>query len=128
MYLDYTGIRVTNLAKALRFYTKALGLVEKHRGTMPHGGVWVLLEDRTSHQHLELNYYPKGSKFATAFTAGEGLDHIGFRVGNVASASKRLQKAGAKPVTEIRWRGKVQLAYLEGPDGAWIELIQHSME
>jgi lactoylglutathione lyase len=128
MYLDYTGIRVTNLAKALRFYTKAVGLVEKHRGTMEHGGVWVLLEDRTSHQHLELNYYPKGSKFATPYTAGEGLDHIGIRVADVAAASKRLQKAGAKPITQIRWKGKVALAYLEGPDGVWIELIRHEME
>ena len=128
MYLDYTGIRVTNLAKALRFYTKTLGLVEKHRGKMPHGGVWVLLEDRTSHQHLELNWYPKGSKYATPFAPGEGLDHIGFRVGNVETVGRRLRKAGAKKVTEIRWQGRVALAYFEGPDGVWIELIRHSMD
>jgi catechol 2,3-dioxygenase-like lactoylglutathione lyase family enzyme len=128
MFLDYSGIRVTNLPKAVRFYTKTLGLIEKRRGRMGHGGVWVLLEDRTSHQHLELNWYPKGSKFATPFSPGEGLDHLGFRVRNLEAVGRRLRKAGAKLVSEERWRGKVVLAYYEGPDGVWIELIRHEMD
>jgi|SRR5271157_687343 len=127
MFLDYAGIRVTNLAKALRFYTKGLGLVEKSRGRMGHGGVWVLLEDRGSSQHLELNWYPKGSKYATPFSAGEGLDHLGVRVQNLPAAARRLRKAGAKLVSEIRYRGKVALAYYEGPDGVWVELIRTEM-
>jgi len=127
MFLDYTGIRVTNLTKALRFYTKGLGLVEKSRGRMVHGGVWVLLEDRWSSQHLELNWYPKGSKYATPFSAGEGLDHLGVRVQDLAAAARRLRRAGAKLVSEIRWKGKVALAYYEGPDGVWVELIPTEM-
>jgi catechol 2,3-dioxygenase-like lactoylglutathione lyase family enzyme len=127
MFLDYSGIRVTNLSKALRFYTKGLGLIERRRGTMNHGGVWVLLEDRASHQHLELNWYPKGSKYATPFTPGEGLDHLGVRVQDLSAAARRLKKAGAKLVSEIKWRGEVALAYYEGPDGVWIELIPHEM-
>jgi len=124
MFLDYAGIRVTNLAKALRFYTHALGLVERRRGRMEHGGVWVLLEDRVSHQQLELNWYPKGSKYATPYSAGEGLDHLGVRVSDVAAVGRRLRAAGARKVEEIRWRGNVELAYYEGPDGVWIELIR----
>jgi len=123
MFLDYAGIRVTNLAKALRFYTKALGLLERSRGKMQHGGVWVLLEDRVSHQQLELNWYPKGSKYFTPYAPGEGLDHLGVRVRSIEAAARRLKKEGAKLVSEIRWRGKVALAYYEGPDGVWIELI-----
>ncbi|MGA8710204.1 MAG: VOC family protein [Thermoplasmata archaeon] len=123
MFLDYAGIRVTNLAKAVRFYTHALGLVERQRGRMEHGGVWVLMEDRISHQQLELNWYPKGSKYATPYTAGEGLDHLGVRVPDIAAAGRRLRAAGARKVEEIRRRGKPVLAYWEGPDGIWIELI-----
>ncbi|HXY47101.1 MAG TPA: VOC family protein [Thermoplasmata archaeon] len=123
MYLDYAGIRVTNLAKSVRFVTKGLGLVEIRRGRMAHGGVWVLFEDRTSHQLLELNWYPRGSRYATPFVAGEGLDHLGFRVNDLTTAGKRLVAAGARKVEEIRWRGKVVLAYYEGPDRIWIELI-----
>jgi len=123
MFLDYAGIRVTQLAKAVRFFTTGLGLVELRRDRMVHGGVWVLLEDRVSHQQLELNWYPKGSKYATPFSAGEGLDHLGVRARSLEAAGRRLRAAGARKVEEIRWRGKVVLAYYEGPDGIWIELI-----
>jgi catechol 2,3-dioxygenase-like lactoylglutathione lyase family enzyme len=123
MYLDYTGIRVTNLPKATRFLIQGLGLEEVRRGTMDHGGVWVLFHDRTSHQQLELNWYPKGSKYDTPFSPGEGLDHIGVRVNDMKAAGRRLKTAGAKLVDEDRWKGKVVAAFYEGPDGMWIELI-----
>jgi catechol 2,3-dioxygenase-like lactoylglutathione lyase family enzyme len=123
MYLDYAGIRVTHLAKATKFVTKGLGLVEVRRGRMGHGGVWVLFRDPISHQQLELNHYPKGNRYATPFSAGEGLDHLGFRVNDLTGAGRRLRTAGARLVEEIRCRGKVVLAYYEGPDGLWIELI-----
>jgi catechol 2,3-dioxygenase-like lactoylglutathione lyase family enzyme len=123
MYLDYAGIRVTHLAKATRFVTKGLGLEEVRRGKMGHGGVWVLFRDSVSHQQLELNWYPPGNKYATPFSPGEGLDHLGFRVSDIAAVGRRLRSAGARPVEEIRWRGKVVLAYYEGPDGIWVELI-----
>ena len=123
MYLDYAGLRVTNLARSTRFLTKGLGLVELRRGRMAHGGVWVLFEDRASHQQLELNWYPKGSRYATPFVAGEGLDHLGFRTSDLVAAGRQLRAAGARPVDEIRYRGKVALAYYEGPDGLWVELI-----
>jgi len=123
MFLDYAGIRVTQMARSVRFFTKGLGLKEIGRGKMEHGGVWVLLEDPISHQLLELNWYPKGSKYATPFTGGEGLDHLGVRVRSIEAAARQLKAAGAKKVEEIRRRGKVALAYYEGPDGVWIELI-----
>jgi len=124
MYLDYAGIRVTNLRRAIRFVTEGLGLIEVRRGREEHGGVWVLFEDRISHQQLELNWYPRGSKFATPFVPGEGMDHLGFRVNDVAKAAKRLVAAGAKKVFDFRWKGKVMVAYYEGPDGIWVELIR----
>ncbi len=123
MYLDYTGIRVTNLARATRFVTKGLGLEKVRGGKMGHGGVWVLYQDRTSHQQLELNWYPKGSKYATPFVGGEGLDHLGFRVNDIKAAGRRLKAAGGRLVDQIKWKGEVVLAYYEGPDGLWVELI-----
>ncbi|MGI0071364.1 MAG: VOC family protein [Thermoplasmata archaeon] len=123
MYLDYAGIRVTRLAKAVRFVQKGLGLEEVRRGRMGHGGVWVLFRDAISHQQLELNWYPKGNRYATPFATGEGLDHLGFRVNDLVAAGRRLHAAGARLLEEIRYRGKVVLAYYEGPDGIWVELI-----
>jgi len=123
MYIDYVGLRVTRLAPALRFFVKGLGMDEVRRGKMGHGGVWVLLRDGISHQQIELNWYPKGSKYCTEFVSGEGLDHIGMRVTNLAEAGRKIRAAGGKLVDEIRWKGKVVLAYYEGPDGFWVELI-----
>lgn len=124
MYLDYHGIRVRELERSLRFYTGALGLREKRRGTMFHGGVWVLLEDPASHQQLELNWYPEGSKYATPYSVGEGMDHLGFRLPDVRAALPALEKAGATLVDSFEEEGVVEVAYLTDPDGLWIELIR----
>jgi len=128
MFLDYAGIRVTHLARSVRFYTKGLGLVERSRGRMNHGGIWVLLEDPRSHQRLELNWYPRKNRYYAPFVPGEGLDHLGVRVNDLAAAGKRLERAGARKVDEIRYRGEPQLAFYEGPDKSWIELIRSPSE
>jgi catechol 2,3-dioxygenase-like lactoylglutathione lyase family enzyme len=123
VYLDYAGIRVTRLAPALRFFTEGLGLVEVRRGKMDHGGVWVLLQDPASQQRLELNWYPRGNRYATPFVSGEGMDHLGVRVSDLKRAGQQIRKSGGRLVDEIREKGKVVLAYYEGPDGFWVELI-----
>jgi catechol 2,3-dioxygenase-like lactoylglutathione lyase family enzyme len=123
MHLDYSGLRVTNLPRSLRFLRRALGLKELRRGDVPGAGTWVLLEDPVSHQRLELNWYPASSPFATPFAPGEALDHLGVRVSSIAAAGKRLKAAGARRVHAVRWRKKVVVEYWEGPDGLWIELI-----
>jgi catechol 2,3-dioxygenase-like lactoylglutathione lyase family enzyme len=128
MYLDYSGVRVTRLAPSVRFFSKALGLQELRRGRMPHGGVWVLMQDPVSQQRLELNWYPKGSRFASPFVAGEGLDHLGVRVNDYDRAARRLLRAGAKRGIEFRARRRVEVGYFEGPDGIWIELIRSPSE
>jgi catechol 2,3-dioxygenase-like lactoylglutathione lyase family enzyme len=124
MFLDYAGIRVTNLAKAKKFLEKGLGLSEVRRGTMPHGGVWVLFQDRSSGQRLELNYYPPGNPYATPFVPGEGLDHIGVRVQDVARAGRQVKAAGGRLVEQYKEGRTPVVAYYEGPDGIWVELIR----
>ena len=64
--LRYFGIRVTDLERSLSFYVGVLGRKERRRGTMRHGGVWVLLQDPRTRQRLELNWYPPGSPYAAA--------------------------------------------------------------
>lgn len=124
MFLDYSGIRVRDLDRSVRFYTRGVGLREKRRGTMDHGGVWVLLEDRHSRQRLELNWYPPKSKYAARYTVGEGLDHLGFRTAHVAKMVRRLETAGAHLVDRIEDAGVLEVAFLTDPDGLWIELIR----
>ncbi len=128
MYLDYAGLRVTRLAPAIRFLERGLGLVVRSRGTMDHGGKWVLLQDPRSQQRLEVNYYPPGTRYWTPFVAGEGLDHLGVRVSNLAAAGRKLRAAGARKVSEIREGGQAVIVYYEGPDHVWVELIHSPTE
>ena len=124
MVLRYFGIRVTELDRSTKFYIELLGLKKRREGTMSHGGKWVLLEDPRSHQRLELNWYPSNSPYATSYVAGEGLDHIGFKVQDAASTFKKLVAKGASPALELKDRDGVKgIYYLKDPDGNWIEFF-----
>jgi len=139
MYLSYFGIRVTDLDRSVRFYTELLGLEEVARGDSSRagGGRYVLLRDRNSGQKLELNWYSSGSPYATTYLAGEGLDHIAFRVNNLTETLKKLIAAGVETVEippALREGNSgtagasysVKLAYVKDPDGNWIEFYEHS--
>jgi catechol 2,3-dioxygenase-like lactoylglutathione lyase family enzyme len=123
MPLRYFGIRVTNLERSVKFYIEGLGLEEEARGTMSHGGIWVSLEDPTSKQRLELNFYPPGNTYDTPYTVGEGLDHLGFKVEDVGEELARLRKLGAHVVVEpwVEPGGEI-ISYVTDPDGNWVEV------
>jgi catechol 2,3-dioxygenase-like lactoylglutathione lyase family enzyme len=120
--LYYAGIQVRQLRRSLRFYC-SLGLKVSHRGTMAHGGKWVQLKDPSSGQRLELNWYPKGSRFYERYKNGSELDHIGFIVDDAVKWFKLLVKRGARPVAGPFGDESETLAYVKDPDGIWIELI-----
>jgi catechol 2,3-dioxygenase-like lactoylglutathione lyase family enzyme len=120
--LYYSGIQVRDLRRSLKFYG-FLGLKMSHRGTMKHGGKWVHLVDTSTKQRLELNWYPKGSKFYEKYRNGSELDHIGFKVDDAVKWFDLLVKRGAKPAAKPFGDELETLAYVEDPDGIWIELI-----
>ncbi len=123
MSLTYTGLRVTDLSRSIRFYCEGLGLVEKGRGTMSHGGTFVGLRDPESHAELELNLYPSDSRFAVPYTPGEGLDHLGFDVADARATIEKLRAMGAKVAIEP-WleAGRYWIGFVEDPDGNWVEI------
>ncbi|MGA8304004.1 MAG: VOC family protein [Thermoplasmata archaeon] len=123
MSITYLGIRVTDLSRSLRFYCEGLGLGERGRGQMSHGGTFVGLEDPESHFQLELNHYPPDSVYATPYVVGEGLDHIGLDVADARATVERLRGMGAKVAVEP-WieGGRYWIGFVEDPDGIWIEV------
>ncbi|MGA7923426.1 MAG: VOC family protein [Thermoplasmata archaeon] len=138
MPLRYVGIRVTNLARSVRFYTKVLGLKEVGRGdamTAPESqkaglGSWVVLEDPRTHQRIELNWYPPRSKFATPYVPGEGLDHLGFFLGKVSRRKleleyHRLLSSGGRPTEVSPAVTDGWVAHVKDPDGNWVEIFRH---
>ena len=99
MKMNYVGIRVMDLERSMKFYIEVLDLKEVKSGDMTeHGrGLWVLLQDETTGEKLELYWYPKGSLFDVAYVAGEGVDHIGFEVEDVLYSYEELISNGAEP-------------------------------
>ncbi len=123
MALVYSGLRVTDPDRSVRFYTQGLGLKETGRGTMSHGGVFIGLQDPHTMQQLELNWYPPGSSYDTAYTVGEGLDHLGFEVDDARETIRKLLRLGATPAVEP-WleQGRYWIGFVRDPDGIWIEV------
>jgi hypothetical protein len=77
----------------------------------------------TGKQILELNYYPRTSKFYEEYVNGSELDHIGLYVHNVREQYMRLVKYGYEPAVEPFNQGSWVLAFVKDPNGIWLELI-----
>lgn len=118
----YTGIRVGDLDRSLDFYTNVLGMRVIGGGTMPHGGRFVHLRTPSSQQRLELNWYPRGSRFYSGYRGGEELDHLAFVVDDVRKAFKELVRKGAEVAVDPAHSEGTEV-YVKDPDGIWIELL-----
>jgi lactoylglutathione lyase len=119
----YVGIRVTNLQRSIDFYAKVLGMKVKGRGKIEQTrGETVGLQSEKDGFVLELNYYEKDSPFNAKYVAGEGLDHLAFKVDNLGKALEEARKFGYKTILEMKAHGG-RWAYIEDPDGIWIELF-----
>jgi catechol 2,3-dioxygenase-like lactoylglutathione lyase family enzyme len=116
----YTGIHVSNLRKAISFYTGTLSMRLLFTANIKEtGGKVAWLRARGSKQVLELNWYPRSFKYG----GKSGLDHLAFEVKDVSAAYKEMMKKYRgliEPFQEGRW----MLAYIADPDGNWIELCQ----
>jgi len=119
----YVGIRVTDLQKSIAFYTKILGMKLKGRSKLAlTKGENAGLESEDGGFTLELNYYEKDSPYNTKYMVGEGLDHLAFKVDDLDKALAEAQKAGHKTLLKLEADGG-KWAYIEDPDGIWIELF-----
>ncbi|HEV2429744.1 MAG TPA: VOC family protein [Thermoplasmata archaeon] len=115
----YSGLRVRDLGASLRFFRR-LGFAIHKRGTMEHGGRWVQLGYPGTTHRLELNFYPKGSRFYETIRKGTEFDHLGFRVADVAAWETELRRRRIPIVARIRETHE-NLLYVRDPDGNWIE-------
>jgi len=119
----YVGIRVTDVQKSVDFYTKLLGMKLVSRGKNEQTkGEYVALQSEEVGFILELNYYEKDSPFNTKYTVGEGLDHLAFKVDNLDKALEEARKAGHRVILEMKANDS-RWAYIEDPDGIWIEVF-----
>ena len=124
MPLEYTGIRVRDMERAVRFYTEGLGLRPAQAGRMRAGGTWQELQDPETGAMLELNFYPGDPPYRE----GDELDHLGFRVSDLDGTLARLVAMGARVRIPPFEEGDVRLAFLSDPDGVWVELFERRSE
>ncbi|MEM2961085.1 MAG: VOC family protein [Candidatus Bathyarchaeia archaeon] len=130
MRLEYVGIRVIDMDESIKFYTELLNMKLLARTKIPTTkGEVATLQSPGSSLVLELNYYEEGSPFATSYDAGEGLDHLGFRVDDLRATLEILREKGVRvalePFEETDEKGVTgTLAFIQDPNGIWIELYQ----
>jgi catechol 2,3-dioxygenase-like lactoylglutathione lyase family enzyme len=119
----YTGIRVKDLNQSVKFYTQILGMKESGRSKIEQAkGEVVSLTTHEGGPVLELNYYEKGSPFASEYVTGEGMDHLAFQVDDLDKALAEAGKAGY-PITLEMKTPNSRWAYIKDPNGIFIELF-----
>lgn len=122
MQFIYTGIRVKDLKRSIKFYTETMEMKEIRRGKMEAGGIWVELKSKESNHPLELNYYPPESRFYEKYVSGSELDHLAFSCDDVRRCYKKALAGGATSAVEPWEEGSSTIAFVRDPDGVWIEL------
>ena len=122
--LAYVGIQVREMDRSIAFYRDRLGMQLLRRERVPEtGGEWAELQSPGSPEILELNWYPEGSKFFPGpYRNGDELDHIAFECEDVERAYRELLARGVPPGHPPFLEGGTLLAFVQDPDGIWIEL------
>jgi catechol 2,3-dioxygenase-like lactoylglutathione lyase family enzyme len=140
--VHHVGVTVADLDAAVAFWERLLGVASRDRrvlqgpriGTMVgYPGIhidscWVDLPGGVA---LELlRYLGRDDEPNDPGTAHPGNVHVCLRVGDMDEAHAHARACGAQPVSEqpievaAGPRSGARLAYLRGPDGVTIELVQ----
>ncbi len=119
---DHLHYRATDAEATARFFVDMFGAEETGRAPQPSGALRVM---------LKLGALPIFVEGVPAGTAAPppapflGLEHLGLTVPDMDAAVAGLKAKGVRFTLEPKQvRPGVRIAFLEGPDGAIIELIE----
>jgi methylmalonyl-CoA/ethylmalonyl-CoA epimerase len=127
--IDHVGIAVVDLEAAVERYRTTLGLEPSHRERMDDQGVEeVLFEVGSSFVQLLGALGPDTPVGRFLERRGEGVHHVGYRVGSVAEALDQLRAAGVRLIDEAPRRGSrgTTIAFVHPKDmgGVLVELVE----
>jgi lactoylglutathione lyase len=115
----HTMVRVTDVAKSLRFYCDALGLKEVRRYESQEGRFTLIYlaapGDDDAQVELTHNWDPE------QYGIGRAFGHLAYQVDDVYAACQRLADHG---VTILRPPRDGRMAFVRSPDDISVELLQ----
>ena len=115
----HTMVRVTDLAKSLRFYCDALGLRELRRYDSEQGRYTLVFlaapGDDDAQVELTYNWDPE------QYGIGRAFGHLAYQVDDIYATCRRLMERG---VTINRPPRDGRMAFVRSPDQISIELLQ----
>jgi len=130
MRLDHGGLLVSDVDRAVRFYTDALGLEQVPRpSTFDTPGAWLqvgehhqihLIGETEDGRALEMNPGLDAAEIAIGYG-----NHLALVVEDLDATVERVRAAGVQPGGEIIARGDgVRRTFVTDPDRNMIELME----
>jgi lactoylglutathione lyase len=125
MRILHTMLRVGDLEESLAFYTDVLNMKLLRRNDYPDGKftlAFVGYGDEAHSAVIELTY----NWGVDNYQLGNAFGHIAIEVEDAYAACENIKLRGGKVVREAgpMKHGSTVIAFVEDPDGYWIELIQ----
>lgn len=121
MKWDHVGIKSSNIEKSLAFYCDLLGLEKREELEIFGKNFFFVGNDTIS---IEIEAGTPGSRQIDPRTQ-TGLYHLAFTVDDLEGLVDRLKAAGVQiALPPVSTRPDRIVAFVEDPDGAFIQLIQ----
>jgi lactoylglutathione lyase len=126
MRLLHTMLRVTDLQRAIDFYTRVLGMTllrTTERPEQKYSLAFVGYGSNPDHAEIELTY----NHGVHQYEIGTAFGHLALGVGDVYATCDRIRAQGGKITREPGpvAGGTRVIAFVVDPDGYKIELVQH---
>jgi catechol 2,3-dioxygenase-like lactoylglutathione lyase family enzyme len=112
----HVHLEVADPEAAVEWFTKVLGAEDtgQYRNLLPcvrYGDIWVLISK------------PRGDVERVP-SAGRSFDHFGVTYPDLDAAAEELKAKGVKFTLDPRPYGTAKIAFIEGPEGTKLELVQ----
>lgn len=126
MRLLHTMLRVTDLQRAIDFYTRVLGMTllrTTERPEQKYSLAFVGYGSNPEHAEIELTY----NHGVHQYEIGTAFGHLALGVSDVYATCERIREQGGKITREPGpvAGGTRVIAFVVDPDGYKIELVQH---